>query len=61
MWSAYFQQRYHQPSDEMQDYFTMAGAMQQARVVARMALEVANAEGRPEWAAGSRFQRNPSR
>jgi hypothetical protein len=33
----------------------MAGAMQQVRVVARMALEIANAADRPRWMESSRF------
>lgn len=57
MWSNYFEQHYHRPSDQMGDEFSMAGAMQQARVVARMALELANSAERPGWVAGSRFQR----
>jgi hypothetical protein len=56
-WNRYFAERYHQPSDQMQPGFSMTGAMQQARVVARMALEIANATERPEWVEGSRFRR----
>jgi hypothetical protein len=55
MWSSYFEQRYHQPSDQMQDFFSMAGALQQARVVARMALEIADSPDRPRWMESSRF------
>jgi Peptidase family M28 len=56
MWSNYFEQHYHQPSDAMQDYFSMAGALQQARVVARTALEIANTAERPEWVPGSTYR-----
>lgn len=56
-WNRYFAERYHQPADQMQPWFSMAGAMQQARVVARMALEVANEIERPAWSVGSQFRR----
>ncbi len=57
-WNRYFAERYHQPADQMDSTFSMAGAMQQARVVARMALDVASAADRPAWAPGSRFRRD---
>jgi hypothetical protein len=57
MWSNYFENHYHAPSDQMHDYFSMAGAIQQARVVARMTLEIANSPDRPRWNEGSRFFR----
>jgi hypothetical protein len=57
MWSNYFENHYHRPSDQLQDYFSMAGALQQARVVARVALEVANSPDRPRWRESSRFFR----
>ena len=56
-WNRYFAERYHRPSDQMQPWFSMAGAMQQARVIARMALDLATAAGRPSWAVTSRFRR----
>jgi hypothetical protein len=54
-WNRYFSDRYHMPSDQMQPWFSMKGALQQVRVIARMALEVAEADSRPGWTAGSRF------
>jgi Zn-dependent M28 family amino/carboxypeptidase len=57
MWSNYFENHYHRPSDQLQENFSMAGALQQARVVARVALEVANSPDRPRWRENSRFFR----
>ena len=57
-WNQYFALRYHQPADEMQPWFRLGGALQQVRVIARMALDLANLDGRPSWSARSRFRRN---
>jgi hypothetical protein len=56
-WNEYFARRYHRPGDELRPEFSMAGAMQQVRVVARMAWEIANAAERPAWRPESRFHR----
>jgi Zn-dependent M28 family amino/carboxypeptidase len=49
--------RYHQPSDEYSADFDYRGMVQQIRVAVRIALEVANAAGMPEWNRSSEFQR----
>jgi hypothetical protein len=54
-WNRYFAERYHRPDDEWQSWFSMEGALQQARVVTRMAMELANAPERPRWYETSRF------
>ena len=56
-WNQYFAERYHQPSDQLQPWFSMKGALQQTRVVARVALEIAESPDRPQWKKGSRFGR----
>jgi hypothetical protein len=56
-WNRYFADRYHLPSDQLQTWFSMRGALQQVRVVARAVMEVANADEPPAWNPGSRFHR----
>lgn len=51
----YFARRYHQPGDEILPWHTMEGAVQQIRVAARLALDVANASELPVWNAESQF------
>jgi hypothetical protein len=48
-------ERYHQPGDEILPWYTVDGAMQQARVMMRVALEVGNASAQPTWNASSEF------
>ncbi len=48
--------RYHQPGDEILPWYTVDGALQQARVVARVAWLVGNAPGLPTWDRGSEFR-----
>ncbi|MEO8634364.1 MAG: M28 family peptidase [Gemmatimonadales bacterium] len=52
----YTANRYHQPQDELLPWFTMAGAVQQIRVILRTALAVANGVAQPTWSAGSEFR-----
>ena len=52
----YVAKRYHQPSDEIQPWFTYDGALQQLRVTVRTALLVANAPAQPIWNASSEFR-----
>lgn len=54
IWNA---RRYHQPADEYSAEFDLAGMVQQVRVVARVALAVANAPKLPAWLPESEFQR----
>jgi Zn-dependent M28 family amino/carboxypeptidase len=48
-------ERYHQPGDEILPWYTVDGAMQQARVMMRVALDVGNAATQPTWNASSEF------
>ncbi|HEU5170917.1 MAG TPA: M20/M25/M40 family metallo-hydrolase [Gemmatimonadales bacterium] len=52
----YTEHRYHQPDDEILDWFSYDGAAQQLRVIARTAVLVAEAPRQPKWAAGSEFR-----
>lgn len=48
--------RYHQPDDELLPWYTVDGAVQQARVLARVAVMVGNAPSQPAWHATSEFR-----
>lgn len=48
--------RYHQPGDEILPWYTVDGALQQARVVARVAWLVGNAPLLPTWLPKSEFR-----
>ena len=50
------EKRYHQPSDEIQPWFTYDGAMQQLRVIIRTAMLVGSAPNQPTWSASSEFR-----
>jgi Zn-dependent M28 family amino/carboxypeptidase len=52
----YTAERYHQPSDQMQPWFTYGGVMQQLRVTLRTAVAVANAPAQPVWSPTSEFR-----
>jgi Zn-dependent M28 family amino/carboxypeptidase len=52
----YNRERYHQPSDEILPWYTVDGAIQEARVLARAALLVGNAPAQPAWNATSEFR-----
>jgi Zn-dependent M28 family amino/carboxypeptidase len=52
----YVAKRYHQPSDQMQPWFTYDGAIQQLRVTVRTAVAVANAQSQPVWSKTSEFR-----
>lgn len=52
----YTRERYHQPSDEFTEDFDFAGAVQQARVMARVGWILATGAGFPRWLEGSPFQ-----
>jgi len=51
----YNRERYHQPGDELLPWYTVDGALQQARVMIRVALEVGNTTAQPTWNASSEF------
>jgi Zn-dependent M28 family amino/carboxypeptidase len=52
----YVAKRYHQPSDQMQPWFTYDGALQQLRVTVRTAVAVADAPSQPMWSKTSEFR-----
>jgi Zn-dependent M28 family amino/carboxypeptidase len=52
----YTAERYHQPADQMQPWFTYGGVVQQLRVTARTAVAVANAPSQPVWNPTSEFR-----
>ncbi len=48
--------RYHQVDDELLDWYTLDGTLQQMRIVMRVALAVGNAPAQPTWSATSEFR-----
>ena len=57
----YNAERYHQPSDQYSPGFTYEGMVQEARVMMRVALAVANTPSLPTWLPGAEFRRGPAR
>jgi len=53
--AAYRAERYHRPQDELLPSYSIDGALQQLRVVARLALALATAPGQPTWNPASEF------
>ncbi len=51
----YNRERYHQPADNLLPWYTVDGALQQARVLARVAWDVAEAAAQPTWYPTSEF------
>ena len=47
---------YHQPSDEVKDWWDLAGAAEDGRVLFAIGYRVANAARYPEWSPGSEFK-----
>ncbi|MBA3659979.1 MAG: M20/M25/M40 family metallo-hydrolase [Gemmatimonadales bacterium] len=52
----YVAKRYHQPSDQIQPWWSYDGGLQQLRVTMRMAVDVADAASTPTWSRGSEFR-----
>ncbi len=52
----YWNDRYHQPDDQLADWMSVDGLAQQARVAVRMLLALANAARPPAWLAGVDFE-----
>ncbi len=48
--------RYHQPDDEILPWYVPDGALQQARVLVRVAVMAGNAAAQPTWSAHSEFR-----
>ena len=55
----YNSERYHQPSDQYAPDFTYEGMVQEARVMMRVAIAVANAATLPTWLPTAEFKRKP--
>lgn len=53
--------RYHQPSDQYSPDFTYEGMAQEARVMMRVAIAVADAPTLPTWLPTAEFKRPPTR
>jgi Zn-dependent M28 family amino/carboxypeptidase len=51
----YNRERYHQPADNLLPWYTPDGAVQQARVLIRVAWAVADGSGQPTWNPTSEF------
>jgi len=51
----YWNERYHQPDDQLADWMSVEGLAQQARVVVRMLLALAEGPRRPAWQPTSDF------
>jgi Zn-dependent M28 family amino/carboxypeptidase len=54
--AAYIAKDYHQPSDEVKPDWTFEGAEQDAELLVRLGLRLANAATWPEWKPGSPFK-----
>jgi hypothetical protein len=52
----YWNDRYHQPDDQLAEWMSVEGLAQQCRVVVRMLLALANASRGPTWGAGADFE-----
>lgn len=55
-WATFNRDRYHQVDDEILPWYTMDGALQQGRVLARVAVMVGNAAAQPVWNTTSEFR-----
>ncbi|HEU5170919.1 MAG TPA: M20/M25/M40 family metallo-hydrolase [Gemmatimonadales bacterium] len=51
----YWTERYHQPDDELAEWMSVDGLVQQARVAARILMRLADAPAAPAWAASADF------
>jgi Zn-dependent M28 family amino/carboxypeptidase len=47
---------YHQPSDEVKDWWDLTGAAEDGKLLFAVGYRVANAERFPEWSAGNEFK-----
>jgi Zn-dependent M28 family amino/carboxypeptidase len=54
-------ERYHQPSDQYSPDFNYEGMVQEARVMMRVAIAVANASALPTWLPTAEFKRSPGK
>ena len=55
--AAYNENRYHQPSDQYDSKFDLAGATQLSQIVLRLGLKLANDPGWPQWDKAAEFKR----
>jgi len=49
-------QDYHQPSDELRETWDLAGAVEDARLMFYLGLEIGNADRMPSWKPGDEFE-----
>jgi Zn-dependent M28 family amino/carboxypeptidase len=49
-------QHYHQPSDEVEDWWNLSGAAEDGKLLFAVGYRVANADRYPEWSATSEFK-----
>ena len=47
---------YHQPSDEVKDWWDLSGAVEDGRLFFAVGYRVANAAQYPEWSPGNEFK-----
>ena len=52
----YTSQDYHKPSDKIKPFWDLSGAVEDVRLLGEVGYRVANAQGSPEWKAGSEFK-----
>jgi hypothetical protein len=55
--AAWTKERYHQPSDDLQQPVDLGAAVTFTRLVGALSAEVANHPARPQWKASSFFKR----
>jgi Zn-dependent M28 family amino/carboxypeptidase len=53
---SYTAERYHKPSDEIQDWFNLEGAVQDLRLYFEIAQELGNSTAFPNWYEGNEFR-----
>jgi Zn-dependent M28 family amino/carboxypeptidase len=52
-WTA---QDYHQPSDEVKDWWDLSGAAEDGKLLFAVGYRIANADRYPEWSVGNEFR-----
>jgi len=55
-YAEWIDQRYHRPSDEVEEDWNLEGLMEDARVGFELAFEVANSDDMPTWYEGDEFE-----
>ena len=52
----YTSEDYHKPSDKIKPFWDLSGAVEDVRLLGEVGYRVANAQGSPQWKAGSEFK-----